>query len=112
MAIAYGRVLVQNFRLVHKDSVAQSCKLEPTTQLWIDSESPVEVDPSEPIHLVANPSSLGSRAVTLHVYSLPFDTCEVYDLAAGRYQDVKLVNTTEHGVLTSDRQVEKVTLVP
>jgi cysteine dioxygenase len=89
---------------------AQTCELEPTTQLSIDSESPVEVDPSEPIHLVANPSSFGSRAVTLHVYSLPFDTCEVYDLTAGRYQDVKLVNTTEHGVLTSDRQVEKVML--
>lgn len=99
MGIAYGKVQVQNFRLVRQDPAAQTCELEPTTKFVIDAGSPAEVDPEEPIHLVANPTSFNSRAVTLHIYSKPFDTCEVYDLKCGRYQDVTLANTSEFGVL-------------
>jgi cysteine dioxygenase len=106
MAIAYGKVQVQNFRLVQQDAAAQTCELEPTTRFIIDAEKPAEVDPEEPIHLVANPASFRSRAVTLHIYSKPFDTCEVYDLKAGRYQDVKLVNTSEFGELRTELTVE------
>ena len=47
-------------------------------------------------------ASFASRAVTLHIYSKPFDTCEVYDLKARRYQEVALVNTSEYGVVKSD----------
>ena len=65
-------------------------------------------DPEEPIHLVANPTSFGWRAVTLHIYSRPFDTCEVYDMKAKKYADVKLSNVSEFGVLTSGLRVEKV----
>lgn len=111
MAIAYGRVQVQNFRLVHKDPATRYCELEPTNHFIIDAERPAEVDPEEPIHLVANPASFGSRAVTLHIYSRPFDTCEVYDFKARRYEDVKLVNTSEYGVLKSELKLEKATLV-
>jgi cysteine dioxygenase len=111
MAIAYGRVQVQNFRLVRKDPATQYCELEPTDHYIIDAERPAEVDPEEPIHLVANPTSFDSRAVTLHIYSRPFNTCEVYDLKARRYDDVVLVNTTEYGVLKSDLKLEKAALV-
>jgi hypothetical protein len=45
--------------------------------------------------------------VTLHIYSRPFDTCEVYDLKARPYDDVRLVNTSEYGVLKSDGKVAK-----
>lgn len=107
MAIAHGKVQVQNFRLLRQDAAAQTCTLEPTTRFLIDAEQPAEVDPEEPIHLVANPAAFGCRAVTLHIYSLPFDTCEVYDLKSGRYQDVKLVNTTEFGVTKSDLRLDR-----
>jgi len=111
MAMAYGRVQVHNFRLVRRDPATHYCELEPTTHFIIDAERPAEVDPEEPIHQVTNPTSFGSRAVTLHIYSRPFDTCEVYDLKARRYEDVALVNTTEFGVLKSDLKVERVALV-
>jgi hypothetical protein len=69
------------------------------------------VDLEEPIHLVANASSFASRAVTLHIYSRPFDECQVYDLKAKRYETVKLTNTSEFGVLTSTTlKVEHVAL--
>lgn len=110
MAISYGKVQVQNFRLVHRDEAAGACRLEPTTRFLIDAAAPCEVDPEEPIHLVANLAAFASRAVTLHIYSRPFDTCEVYDLKAGSYNDVQLSNATEFGVVTSDLALEHVTL--
>jgi cysteine dioxygenase len=110
MAAAYGKVMVHNFKLLRKDAATGYCELESTTQFVIDPASPQEVDPAEPIHQVLNPSSFGSRSVTLHVYSKPFDTCEVYDLKEKRYQDVLLSNTSEFGVLKTDAKVERVTL--
>jgi cysteine dioxygenase len=111
MAIAYGRVQVQNFRLVRQDPATQFCQLEPTTHYIIEAGRPAEVDPAEPIHVVVNASSFASRAVTLHIYSRPFDHCEVYDLKANRYETVRLANTSEFGVLKSDLKVEKVALI-
>lgn len=111
MAIAHGRVQVHNFKLVRKDAASHYCELEPTDHYIIDADRPAEVDPDEPIHLVANPASFGSPAVTLHIYSRPFDSCEIYDLKGKRYQDVSLTNTSEFGVLTSDLKVEKLSLV-
>lgn len=110
MAMAYGKVQVHNFKLIRKDASTGFCELEPTTHYIIDADRPAEVDPEEPIHKVSNPASFGSRAVTLHIYSRPFDSCEVYDLKAKRYENVKLSNTTEFGVLKSDLKVEKVKL--
>ncbi len=111
MAMAYGKVQVHNFKLIRRDPATGFCDLEPSSHFLIETDSPQEVDPEEPIHQVSNPHSFGSRAVTLHVYSEPFDTCEVYDLKAKRYEDVTLVNTTEYGVLKSDMKVEKVKLL-
>jgi cysteine dioxygenase len=110
MAIAYGRVQVQNFRMVRQDAASRFCHLEPSTHYIIEAGRPAEVDPAEPIHVVVNASSFASRAVTLHIYSLPFDHCEVYDLKANRYETVKLTNTSEYGVLKSDLKVEKAAL--
>jgi len=110
MGVAYGRVQVQNFRLVSQNPSTGFCELAPTTHYILDAAGPAEVDPDEPNHMVVNPSSFGSRAVTLHIYSRPFDMCEVYDLQAKRYQDVKLMNTSEFGRLTADLKVEKAAL--
>jgi hypothetical protein len=110
MAAAYGKVQVLNFKLIRKDRSIGFCELTPGTHYLIMPDSPQEVDPEEPIHQVLNPSSFGSRAVTLHIYSRPFDTCEVYDLKEKKYRDVILENTSEYGVLKSDIKVEKVCL--
>lgn len=110
MAAAFGKVMVHNFRLLRKDAVMGYCELESTTQFVIDPATPQEVDPAEPIHQVINATSFNSRAVTLHVYSRPFDTCEVYDLKEQRYQDVQLANTSEYGIVKTNLKVERVAL--
>ncbi|MGH9342281.1 MAG: cysteine dioxygenase [Terriglobia bacterium] len=107
MAMAFGRVQVHNFELIWKDPATGFCELKPGPHYMIDAANPAEVDPGEPIHLVANAKSFGSRAVTLHIYSKPYDACEVYDLKGKRYQEVRLSNTTEYGVVKSDWKLEK-----
>ena len=110
MAMAWGKVQVQNFRMVRRDAATGFCELASSTNFLITPDSPQEVDPEEPIHQVINAASFGGRAVTLHIYSKPFDTCEVYDLRRNCYEDVQLVNTTEFGVVKSDAPMERVTL--
>ncbi len=110
MATPYGKVLVNNFKLVSRNPALRQCELAPSTHFTIEPDSPQEVDPSEPIHQVANPASFRSRAVTLHIYSKPYDTCEVYDLKEKRYSIANLVNTTEYGILKTDIKLEKISL--
>lgn len=111
MATPYGKVQVHNFKLLRKDDKTGFCELAPSTRFMIEPDSPQEVDPEEPIHLVANPTSFGSRAVTLHVYSKPYDSCEIYDLKAGHWEVAKLSNTTEFGVVKNKgMKFEKVRL--
>ena len=110
MSIASGKVKVQNYRIVRHEPATQFCELVPTDAYIIDAGRPAEVDSEQPIHLIVNPPAFGSRAVTLHIYSRPFNECEVYDLQSKRYETVSLFNTSEHGLLTSGSVVEKVAL--
>jgi cysteine dioxygenase len=110
MAMAYGKVQVHNFKLIRKDPASRFCELRSSSRFLIETDSPQEVDPEEPIHQVLNLASFGVRAVTLHVYSKPYDTCEIYDLKARRYDEVKLFNTTEYGVVKNGGRLEKVLL--
>lgn len=111
MAMAWGKLQVHNFELVKKDQSRSFCELKSGGQIVIDSRHPTEVDPEEPIHQVLNLPSFESRAVSLHIYSRPFETCEVYDLKEKRYEDVQLFNTTEYGkILPTDWEVHPFTL--
>jgi len=110
MAMPYGKLQIHNFALMKKDESKNFCELRSHGQFLLDMDSPTEVDPEEPIHQVLNLQQFNSRAVSLHIYSRPYDTCEVYDLKGKCYEDVLLVNTSEYGILKTDQQVEKVSL--
>jgi hypothetical protein len=110
MGIGFGKVQVQNYRLVRQDPTTRFCELVPTDRYVIDSDNPAEVDSGEPIHLLVNPPAFDSRAVTLHIYSRPFDECEVYDLSSKSYKTVSLSYTSQLGRLTSEAAVEKMSL--
>jgi len=110
MGMALGKVQVQNYHVVRQDPATRFCELTPTDRYVIDTDHPAEVDSGEPIHLLVNPPAFSSRAVTLHIYSRPFDECEVYDLKSKRYETVSLSYTSEHGLLVSNSTVEKMSL--
>ena len=97
MAAPIGRLKVQNYRVLWQDEAAGKCNIEPTDILEMNQKNPVAVDPVNPVHRVFNPAELNQRAVSLHVYSRPFDSCVVYSDQQGTCGTIKLHYTTEYG---------------
>lgn len=99
MAVPIGRLRVQNFRVEDRDASRSACRLVPTDAFDMDPEHPAAVNPLEPVHQVLNLEEFGHRAVSIHVYSKPFDSCEIYLKEKGTYMDVPLHYTSEYGKL-------------
>ena len=78
MAVPIGRLMVQNYRVLEQDLERGTCRLQKTDALQMNREHPCGVDPLAPVHKVYNPREFHERAVSLHVYSRPFDSCDVY----------------------------------
>jgi cysteine dioxygenase len=97
MAVPVGRLRVENFRVVAQNLDAGTCHLETADTVEMNPAQPCAVDPLEPVHRVYNPRELGQRAVSLHVYSRPFDTCVVYSQEQGTCGVIKLHYQTEYG---------------
>ena len=98
MAVPIGRLRVQNYRVLNQDISAGSCCIEPSDLLEMNPTAPVAVDPREPVHKVYNPKEFNARAVSLHVYSRPFDSCVVYSAEQGTCGEIGLSYTSEYGV--------------
>ncbi len=97
MAVPIGRLHVENFHLVQQDISAGSCCLEPLNTIEMNVAHPCAVDPSDPVHRVVNPKEFNQRAVSLHVYSRPFDSCVVYSPEQGTCGEIKLHFNTLFG---------------
>ncbi|HTW59926.1 MAG TPA: cysteine dioxygenase family protein [Terriglobales bacterium] len=97
MAVPIGRLLVENFHLVNQDLQSGHCRLEPLNTVEMNISQPCAVDPADPVHRVLNPRDFGARAVSLHVYSRPFDRCVVYSPEQGTCGEIHLHFNTEYG---------------
>jgi cysteine dioxygenase len=97
MAVPMGRLLVENFHLVHQDLQRGRSSLEPTNTVEMNITQPCAVDPADPVHRVVNPREFNQRAVSLHVYSRPFDTCVVYSPEQGTCGEIQLHFNTMFG---------------
>jgi cysteine dioxygenase len=97
MAVPIGRLLVENYRTISQDVDAGTCELQTTETVEMNPRQPCAVDPLEPVHRVYNPREFNQRAVSLHVYSRPFDTCVVYSQEQGTCGVIKLHYQTEFG---------------
>lgn len=102
MAIPMGKLRVQNFRMLEQDTNNWRCRLEPTDAFDIDQFLPAEVNPEEPIHQVLNLADFNERAVSLHIYSRPYDRCLVYCTETTEYREVPLHYSSEYGQLCKD----------
>jgi len=108
MSAPIGRLKVQNFRVEDRHSSGDhsgTCRLVATDIYEMNSSNPVYVNPLEPVHQVLNLAEYNQRAVSIHVYSKPFDSCEVYQLEKGTYGDVPLHYTSEYGRLHPDEKL-------
>jgi len=97
MAAPIGKLVVENFRVVFQDVEAGSSRLEASNSVELTTEHPCAVDPREPVHRVVNPREANQRAVSLHVYSRPFDTCVVYSPQQGTCGVIRLHYNTMFG---------------
>src|SRR6266550_9429954 len=97
MAVPIGKLLVQNYRVVSQSLEQGTCQLAPADTVEMNPTQPCAVNPLEPVHRVFNPREFNQRAVSLHVYSRPFDTCVVYSPDQGTCGEIKLHYTTEYG---------------
>lgn len=97
MAVPIGRLLVENFHLVAQDVESGRSQLTPTDTVEMNPAHPCAVNPSDPVHRVVNPKHFNERAVSLHIYSRPFDTCVVYSPEQDTCGVIKLHYTTIYG---------------
>jgi len=97
MAVPIGRLQVENFHLIEQDLQTGSARLEPLNTVEMNVAHPCAVDPADPVHRVVNPREFKERAVSLHVYSRPFNTCVVYSPEQGTCGEIQLHFNTEYG---------------
>jgi cysteine dioxygenase len=97
MAVPVGRLLVENYHLVSQDIDRGTCDLQASDTVEMNPTHPCAVDPADPVHRVYNPHDFDERAVSLHVYSRPFDSCVVYSAEQGTCGEIQLHYTTEYG---------------
>lgn len=94
MAMVSGRLLVENFRLVECDrpenqevvgidclAGASSMTMEKLGSETCVPGGPLNtVDKHQTIHRIVNPAEWNERAMSLHIYSMPIESCVVFDL--------------------------------
>jgi cysteine dioxygenase len=98
MTMIEGKLLVENFRkldcnrpenqqVVGMDCLAGATRIEMKhvgTELCVPGGPLNTVDKKQTIHCIKNLSDWNSRAISLHVYSRPIDSCVVFDIEAQR----------------------------
>jgi len=100
MAVPIGRLLIQNYKVLNEDLAAGTCDVVPADIVEMNPTAPAAVNPAEPVHRVYNPVEFGQRAVSLHVYSKPYDSCVVYSDEQHKCGEIKLSYTSEFGALS------------
>lgn len=103
MAVPMGKLLIQNYKVLDQNLEAGTCNIVPTDIVEMNPAAPAAVDPKEPVHRVYNPPEFGKRAVSLHVYSRPYDSCVVYSDEQHKCGEIKLSYTSEFGVAPAAR---------
>lgn len=99
MMVPVGKLRGQNFRVVDIDEEAGFCKLEETDEFDLSDCLAAKVELEEPIHQVLNLPEFDERAVSLHIYSKPYDRCLSYCRQTDTFKEVKLCYTSIDGKL-------------
>ena len=92
-------VIQHAVRVDRRDPGPGTCRIVPTELYDLDAAHPTYVNPMEPVHEVMNLAEFHAQAVSIHIYSKPFDSCEVYYRDQNKYADVPLFYTSEYGEL-------------
>ncbi|MBA2736436.1 MAG: cysteine dioxygenase family protein [Pyrinomonadaceae bacterium] len=99
MSVPVGRLRGQNFRAVEIDEEKQLCKLEEAGCFDLSDCLAAKVELEQPIHQILNLPEFAERAVSLHIYSKPFDKCLSYCRETDTFKQVPLFYTSIRGEL-------------
>lgn len=99
MTVPLGKLCGQNFRIIEIDEKSGYCRLAKTERFELANASTAKVELEEPIHQILNLPEYESRAVSLHIYSKPFDRCISYCLETDSFKEVQLFYTSINGKL-------------
>lgn len=99
MTVPVGKLEGQNFAVEEINESQGYCKLVETNKFSLSDCLAAKVDLEEPIHQVLNLPEFNQRAVSLHIYSKPFDHCLSYCRDTDTFKDVKLYYTSIGGKL-------------
>ena len=105
MMVPIGKLLGQNFGVEEIDESRGYCKLYETNNFELTECLAARVDLEEPIHQVLNLAEYDERAVSIHIYSKPYDRCLSYCRDTNTYKEVELFYTSIDGRLCEGIQL-------
>ncbi|HQZ95804.1 MAG TPA: cysteine dioxygenase family protein [Pyrinomonadaceae bacterium] len=99
MMVPVGRLQGQNFAVEEIDESRGHCKLIETDAFELKDCLAAKVELEEPIHQVLNLPEFDERAVSIHIYSKPYDRCLSYCRDTDTFKEVSLFYTSIDGKL-------------
>ena len=99
MTVPLGRLKGQNFAVDGIDESSGFCRLYETDSFELSDCLAAKVELEQPIHQILNLAEYGQRAVSIHIYSKPFDRCLAYCRDTDTFKEVKLYYTSIDGEL-------------
>lgn len=105
MTVPIGRLKGQNFAVEEIDESRGHCKLRETNSFELAECLAATVDLEEPIHQVLNLAEYDERAVSIHIYSKPYDRCLSYCRDTDTFKEVTLCYTSIDGRLCDGIQL-------
>jgi cysteine dioxygenase len=97
MTVPVGRLRGQNFSPVEFDESKGHCKLVETDTFELSDWLAAKVELEEPIHQILNLAEYNARAVSLHIYSKPIESCLAYCRQTDTFKEVHLSYTSIGG---------------
>lgn len=90
MTVPVGRLRGQNFAVTGLDVSKNFCSLEETDSFELSDCLAAKVELEQPIHQILNLPEFDERAVSIHIYSKPFNRCLAYSRETDTYKEVDL----------------------
>lgn len=99
MTVPVGKLRGQNFAVAEMDEERGYCKLTETDRFDLSDCLAAKVELEQPIHQILNLAEFDERAISLHIYSKPFESCISYCRDTDTFKQVPLFYTSIDGRL-------------
>ena len=99
MTVPVGKLRGQNFAVEAIDEKAGYCRLKETDDFSLSDCLAAKVELEQPIHQILNLPEFDERAVSIHIYSKPYDRCLSYCRDTDTFKEVQLFYTSIDGKL-------------